>query len=95
LGGPGRGFPNTEEYYPASAIRSRQQGAAIVRTCVDERGRLTATPTLTQSSGTAILDGGALKLAKAGSGHYRPTTEDGRPVSSCYEFRITFHMKKD
>jgi len=37
-------------------------------TCVDEKGRLTAAPTVARSSGTASLDEGALKLAKAGSG---------------------------
>jgi hypothetical protein len=35
----------------------------------------------------------ALKLAKAGSGHYLATTEDGRPVNSCYPFRIRFQIK--
>jgi TonB family protein len=93
-GGPGKGFPNTDDYYPANALRLGQEGTATVRTCVDEKGRLTAMPTLSQSSGTTSLDEGALKLAKAGSGHYRPTTEDGQPMSSCYEFRIGFHVLK-
>lgn len=92
-GGPGRGFPNTDDYYPADAIRKGQEGAAIIQTCVDERGKLVANPTVVQSSGTPSLDEGALKLAKAGSGHYRPATEDGRPVSSCFDFRITFRVK--
>ncbi|TLY91210.1 MAG: energy transducer TonB, partial [Gammaproteobacteria bacterium] len=46
-----------------------------------------------RSSGSARLDDGALKLAHAGSGHYRPTTEDGRPVDSCYVFRIRFELR--
>lgn len=92
LGGPGKAFPATGDFYPASAIREGVTGAAIVRTCVDARGRLTSDPTLDQSSGSASLDGGALKLARAGSGHYRPTTEDGQPVSSCYPFRVTFTL---
>ena len=91
-GGPGKGFPNTEDYYPAAAIRQGLEGATIVRSCVDEKGRLTGAPTMAQSSGIASLDEGALKLAKAGSGHYRPATEDGQPVSSCFDFRVTFHM---
>jgi hypothetical protein len=61
---------------------------------VDDKGRLTAVPTLAETSGSASLDEGALKLAKAGSGHYRATTEDGRPVSSCYQFRIRFNFKE-
>jgi periplasmic protein TonB len=93
-GGPGKGFPNTEDYYPPSAIRMGQSGLATVQVCVDEKGRLTAVPTLAQSSGSVNLDEGALKLAKAGSGHYRPTTDDGQPVDSCYPVRIRFDFKK-
>jgi protein TonB len=93
VGGPGRGFPNTEDFYPADAIRKGQEGAVTVRTCVDEKGRLTSVPALAQSSGTPSLDEGALGLAKAASGRYRATTEDGQAVSSCYEFRIAFHLK--
>jgi periplasmic protein TonB len=91
-GGPGKGFPNTEDYYPAAAIRQGLEGAAIVHSCVDAKGRLTGAPTMLQSSGISSLDEGALRLAKAGSGHYRPTTEDGQAVSSCFDFRVTFHM---
>jgi len=93
-GGPGKGFPNTEDFYPFDAIRSGTTGITGVQVCVDEKGRLTAAPTLAQTSGSASLDAGALKLAKAGSGHYRATTEDGRPVSSCYAFRIRFDINK-
>jgi TonB family protein len=93
-GGPGKGFPHTEDFYPANALRLGQEGVATVQVCVDEKGRLTSMPTITQSSGMASLDDGAVKLAKAGSGHYRPTTEDGRPVSSCYGYRIGFHVKE-
>jgi periplasmic protein TonB len=89
-GGPGKGFPNTADYYPAMAIRLGQRGISTIQVCVDDRGRLTAPPTLVKSSGSPSLDAGAMKLAKAGSGHYRPTTEDGRPVSSCYPYLIRF-----
>jgi periplasmic protein TonB len=92
-GGPGKGFPNTDDYYPSVARRLGEKGIAAVRVCVDDKGRLTADPTLAQSSGSANLDGGALKLARAGSGHYRATTEDGLPVNSCYVFRIRFDLK--
>jgi len=93
LGGPGKGFPNSDDYYPAAARRLSEQGSATVQVCVDKEGRLTANPTVTQSSGSARLDGGALKLAKAGSGHYRPTTENGLAVSSCYGYRIKFDLR--
>jgi len=93
LGGPGTGFPNTADYYPAAAIRLREQGGVAVQVCVAGSGRLTSDPAMAQSSGSARLDAGALALAKAGSGHYRPTTEDGRPVSSCFPLRIRFELR--
>lgn len=92
-GGPGKGFPNTDDFYPPPEIRSGTVGTATVSVCTDERGRLTADPTLVNTSGSAGLDHGALRLAKAASGHYRATTEDGRAVSSCYPFRVTFSMR--
>lgn len=93
LGGPGAGFPDTEDYYPADARRLDEAGATVVGVCVDPRGRLTAAPTVVKSSGIGLIDEGALKLAGAGSGHYRPTTENGRPVSACYAFRISFQLR--
>jgi periplasmic protein TonB len=93
VGGPGAGFPDTEDYYPPPARRLGEAGAAAIRVCVDPNGRLTADPEIVQSSGIAQLDGGALRLAKAGSGHYRPTMENGQPVSSCYAFRVRFRLE--
>jgi hypothetical protein len=66
------------------------KGISTVRVCVDETGRLSGAPSIARSSCSAGLDDGAMKLAKAGSGHYRPTTEDGRAVSDCFEYRIKF-----
>lgn len=93
VGGPGAGFPTTEDYYPAASRRIGEKGIATVRVCVDETGRLTADPTLARSSGSARLDEGALKLARAGSGFYRATTEGGFAVSSCYPYRIRFQLR--
>ncbi len=78
---------------PQTARRLEEQGSVIVQVCVDPKGRLTSEPTMVQSSGNVRLDGGALILAKAGSGHYRATTEDGHPVSSCYSFRVLFTLR--
>jgi TonB family protein len=89
-GGPAKGFPNTSDYYPDASRRLGEKGVALVQVCVDSQGRLTTNPTIAQSSGSARLDGGALTLAKAGSGHYRATTEDGKAVPSCFAFRIRF-----
>lgn len=93
MGGPAAGFPNTEDYYPSAARRLGESGSAAVRVCVDPNGRLTAAPTIVRSSGLARIDQGALRLATAGSGHYRPTMENGRPVSACYPFLIRFQLE--
>jgi periplasmic protein TonB len=93
-GGPGAGFPSTNDFYPSMSIRAAEQGNVTVQVCVDPRGRLTSDPTTVQSSGSSRLDAGALVLAKAGSGHYRATTEDGHAMSACYPFRVVFTLKK-
>jgi TonB family protein len=92
LGGPGKGFPNTDDFYPSASRRLAETGSTTVQVCVDSQGRLAGDPVVTQSSGIRRLDEGALNLAKAGSGHYRPTTENGQPVSSCYPYRIRFRL---
>jgi TonB family protein len=91
-GGPGKGFPNTDDHYPSMSRRLGETGTSTVHVCVDPQGHLTADPTLVQSSGSRRIDDAALDLAKAGSGHYRPTTEDGTPVTSCYSYRAKFEL---
>jgi TonB family protein len=93
-GGPGAGFPETADFYPSPSIRLAEEGLTTVRVCVDPKGRLTSEPTTVKGSGSARLDEAALKLARAGSGHYRATTEDGQPVNSCYPFGIRFQLRK-
>jgi TonB family protein len=93
MGGPGAGFPNPDDYYPPLAKHLDEQGTATVRVCVDPNGRLTSDPTTLQGTGSSRLDEGALRLARAGSGHYRATTENGKSVNSCYAFRIRFQLK--
>jgi TonB family protein len=92
-GGPGADFPNTSDFYPDAARRLGEQGVATINVCVNTHGQLTVPPVVTQSSGSARLDAGGLKLARAGSGHYRATTEDGRPVDGCYAFRVRFDFR--
>jgi len=92
-GGPGKGFPATDDYYPAASIRLGEQGSSAIQVCVDSSGKLTSEPQVMKSSGSSRLDEGALTLAKAGSGHYRATTENGTPVSSCFGYLITFTLK--
>ena len=91
--GPGKGFPNTEDYYPNASRRLEEQGIVVVNVCVDQSGKLTQEPSVDKSSGSPRLDEGGLKLAKAGSGHYKPSTEDGKPVSGCGKFGIRFQLR--
>ncbi len=93
-GGPGAGFPETAEFYPSHSIRLAEEGISTVQVCVDRRGRLISEPTTVTGSGSTRLDEAALKLARAGSGHYRATTEDGQAVNSCYAFGVRFQLKK-
>jgi TonB family protein len=94
VGGPGAGFPDTADFYPSLSIHLGEEGISTVRVCVDAKGRLTSEPIILKGSGNGRLDEGALKLARAGSGHYRATTEDGQPVISCYPLGIRFQLKK-
>jgi TonB family protein len=93
-GGPGAGFPDTADFYPSLSLHLEEEGLSTVQVCVDPKGKLLADPTVVTSSGKARLDEAALRLARAGSGHYRSTTEDGRPVSSCYPLGVRFQLKK-
>jgi len=93
LGNAGKGFPNSADYYPPSAIRMNETGIALVQVCVNSKGYLTGTPAIAKSSGSPRLDEGAVKLARAGSGHYRPTMENGQPVDSCFPLDINFTLK--
>jgi TonB family protein len=93
-GGPGTGFPSTNDFYPSASIYREEEGAATIEACVDAKGRLTSEPKIIESARSTRLDEAALKLAKAGSGHYRATTEDGQPVNSCYAFRVRFTLRK-
>jgi periplasmic protein TonB len=92
-GGPGAGFPASDAFYPAAARRLGEEGAVMLNVCVDAAGRLTAIPAVAGPSGSGRLDAGAVRLAQAGSGHYRPTTENGRAVASCYPLRVRFELK--
>jgi TonB family protein len=92
-GGPGKNFPSTEDYYPSASARLGESGTATVHVCTDAKGKLTEEPAIAETSGTARLDEGALKLAKAASGRYKPGTEDGNPIPSCFGFRIKFQLR--
>jgi protein TonB len=87
-----KNFPASEEYYPAASKRLNEEGAPTVHVCVGANSKLTAAPTIAQSSGSPRLDEGALNLAKAG--RYIAGMDDGKPIDACFDFRIKFQMTK-
>jgi periplasmic protein TonB len=84
-------LPNTEDYYPPSAIRENVQGAASISVCVDERGKRTGDPTLINSSGDARLDKAALAVGR--DGRYARSARGETFVPNCYGFKIIFTTK--
>jgi len=59
---------------------------AGVCVCVDDNGKLTQPPVLTNSSGIPGFDKAALELSSAA--HYRPASSGGQPASGCFRFKV-------
>jgi protein TonB len=87
----GKNFPNSADYYPAASMRLGEEGSAIVHACVGPAGKLSEEPSIAKTSGSARLDEGAIKLAKAG--RYISGTEDGKPTTACFNMSIKFQLK--
>jgi periplasmic protein TonB len=79
--------PDTADYYPAQSRRNNEEGRAMVHICVDERGRV-ASAAVDGSSGHALLDDAAVRLAKAYK--FKPATQDGHPVQWCTGLPVKF-----
>jgi len=84
-------FPTTEEYYPAASKRLGEEGSPTLKVCVGPNGKLTEEPSIAATSGSARLDEGAIKLAKAG--RYIAGSVDGAPTTECIQFRVKFELK--
>ncbi|HEY2274695.1 MAG TPA: energy transducer TonB [Steroidobacteraceae bacterium] len=91
--GFGKGFPNSDEFYPDASRRLEEQGVVTVHVCVGPDGKITEEPTVAKSSGSARLDGGGVKLARAGSGRYIPGTEEGKAITKCINFNVKFQLR--
>jgi TonB family protein len=81
-----------------TAAAGRSENSALkevdLRVCSDAAGQLLQDPTVIHSSGDPALDEAALKIAKAGSGNYRPATASvGKPVSGCAQLAIRFETE--
>lgn len=65
-----------------------------IRVCSDAAGKLVQDPTVIHSSGDPGLDQAAVKIAKSGSGYYRPATSSvGQSASGCAQLAIKFEIK--
>jgi protein TonB len=91
--GFGKGFPNSDEFYPDASRRLEEQGVVTVHVCIGPDGKITEEPTVAKSSGSARLDGGAMRLAKAGSGKYIAATEDGKSIPGCINYNVKFQLR--
>src|SRR5579871_4601553 len=80
-------MPDTSDYYPAQSRRNNEEGRALVHICVDERGRV-ASAAIDASSGHALLDDAAVRLAK--QARFKPATQGGKPVQSCTGLPVKF-----
>jgi TonB family protein len=82
----------SDDYYPPQAIRMAQEGAAIVRACVDGGGRLTSAPVVVTSSKSSLLDTAAVTWAREAL-RFTPATRAGVPIASCKDFRVNFTLR--
>ncbi len=85
-------LPNTDIYYPAKDIRDEVEGSSTVGVCVDANGRRTGEPTVVQSSGSASLDAGAIRVLR--DGRYARAMQGDQYVPNCYQFRIVFKIRR-
>ncbi len=76
---------------PVPAGPHATPGAAEVRVCADETGKLTQDPVVTRSSGDPGLDEAALRIARSGAPYYRPA--GATPVSGCAQLAIKFESR--
>ncbi|HXS26573.1 MAG TPA: energy transducer TonB [Steroidobacteraceae bacterium] len=94
IGVNGKNFPNVNDFYPPASTRLGEEGTSQVHVCVGPNGRLVQpAPTIAKSSGHSRLDEAAIRLAQAGSGRYKPATEDGKPISACTTFSVKFQLQ--
>jgi TonB family protein len=85
-------MPNTEDYYPAQEKRLGLEGAAVVRACVNEVGKLDGVPAVEESSGRPAFDNAAVRIAR--DGRYARAMRGDTPVTHCYRFRVTFSLNE-
>lgn len=79
-----------EPVYPEDARKDRLEGKVIIKTVIDEQGRV-QDPAVETSSGHASLDQAALDAISTWT--FKPATLHGKPVAVVY--RLTINFKAD
>jgi hypothetical protein len=85
------------EVPPSAALRAHDvppSGRSVLCVCIDAKGKLTQEPLITESSGDSKVDSGAVKLARSGSGRYKPSIVGGQPQKGCFRFAINFRHQE-
>ncbi|MEA2562585.1 MAG: hypothetical protein QOH06_4089 [Acidobacteriota bacterium] len=77
--------------YPASARDAKIEGTVVVKTVIDEQGRVQK-PTVGESSGNADLDKSALDTVAQWT--FQPATLKGKPVAVYFTLTIRFALDK-
>jgi TonB family protein len=84
-------LPNADNFYPPEKIRANEEGAAVVRACVNENGKLMdGAPVVETTSGSAAFDRAALRVAREGK--YARSMRGDTPVPNCHRFRVVFSL---
>ena len=92
----GKRLPAHRRLLPARFQASRGAGRSSgARVHVRPGWQLARAPRRSRPApAVARLDEGALDLVKAGAKDISPGTEDGKPIDSCFDFRVKFQMSK-
>jgi TonB family protein len=87
---PNMAQPKWEKYFPKKLMKDQNEGAVIIKACIDKTGRFES-GSVQEPSGYAELDAAGLKWAK--DLYYISGTVDGVPADSCFSFRVrkSFH----
>lgn len=83
---------STTKFYPKSSVAAGEEGRAVVRVCVNKRGRVLGEPVIVESTGYQALDEGAVRLAKAGRYRAGETEQGVKQDESCVAFAVAFKL---
>ena len=77
----------TPPVYPESAKKDKLEGTVVVKTVIDEQGKV-QDPAVETSSGHEVLDQAALDAVSTWT--FKPATLKGKPVSVIYSITVRF-----